>query len=298
MNILIIGASGFIGSHCFDYFAPSHRVSGVDAVESVSRKITIDKGFVKTKELIAQNRFDAVINCAGSSNIQRSFIHPEQDYELNTQLVKQVLDTIRNHSPSTKLINLSSAAVYGNPTSLPIKETDSPSPLSPYGQHKLEAENSIQRYFNEEGIMGLSLRIFSAYGVGLKRQFFHDLSQKFLHAPAEAVLFGTGKESRDFIYISDICNAIECLLLNASFNGGVYNLASGHESLIEQTAREYAQVFGFKGKIVFSNEQQQGYPINWRADISKIKSTGFQPKVSINEGMELYAKWFKSNCTT
>lgn len=297
MKILVLGASGFLGKACLSFFSRKHSVIGIDRLIFENSTVLFDSDFTVTNFQIKQQKFDAIINCAGSSNIQHSFIYPEHDYELNTQLVKQILNSLLNHSPATKLINLSSAAVYGNTNSLPVKENDLPSPLSPYGQHKLEAENIIQRYFSGNGIMGLSLRIFSAYGVGLKRQFFHDLSQKFLHSSSEVVLFGTGKESRDFIYISDICNAIECLLLNADFNGGVYNLASGCESFIDETAIEYAKVFGFKGQIMFSNEQQRGYPINWHADISKIKSTGFQPKVSINLGMDLYAKWFKSNFT-
>lgn len=293
MRVLIIGASGFIGNASYETFARTAETFGTDFVNNTDHAVYIDSDFSITQKLIADKQPELIINCAGSSNIQRSFEKPEEDYQLNTALVAKLLDVIRIHSPESKFINLSSAAVYGNPEKLPVKENDPPAPLSPYGKNKLLSEQLIREKFQSFGIQGLSVRIFSAYGIGLKRQFFYDLSTKFIQHPDQVSLFGNGKESRDFIYVRDIVNAFSLLYKHAAFDGSVINLASGQQSFIQETAEAYAQLFNYKGEITFNGQQIAGYPINWQADIHKIESIGFRPEISLTEGMELYAQWIK-----
>ncbi len=290
-KILVVGAAGFIGNACYHSLADAHDVTGADTVTAVGLT-TLGSGD-ELAILIKNGRFDAIVNCAGSSNIQQSFTDPVRDYDLNARLVQQLLDAILCTDPRTRLINLSSAAVYGNPDALPVAESALPQPLSPYGRHKLEAERFVADYFTRHGIGGLSLRIFSAYGEGLRRQFFYDLSQKLASNSATVTLFGTGRESRDFIHITDIVSAIDTLLQNATFDGSVYNLASGRESFIDETAYAYARMAGFTGDILFSNQVLDGYPTNWRADISKLSALGFEPKIPLEEGMQRYAGWVK-----
>jgi len=296
-KVLVIGASGFIGSNCYSAFKATFDTTGVDVYPGADGVIQVSD-FSETAVLLTEKNFDVVVNCAGSSNVQNSFANPHRDFELNTALVERLLTTIKVASPATRFINLSSAAVYGNPGKLPISETDAPAPLSPYGEHKLQAEQLVQRFFTSEGIKGLSLRIFSAYGVGLRRQFFFDLSQKFTQHPHAVTLYGSGHESRDFVYISDIVAALRCLINNATFDGGTYNLGSGTEAIIGETAHTYADIFGYKGQLLFSNTALAGYPVNWRADITKLRALGFEPAVSLQEGMTLYANWIKRKLAT
>jgi len=290
MKILIIGAAGFIGEACVHYFSKKNETTGFDCVGQRSKNMVIDKDFMPLHQLVSQ-KFDAIINCAGSSDISDSFVNTGKDFQLNVLFIQQILESIKTTSPLTKIINLSSAAVYGNPKHLPIKEESLLLPCSPYGFHKLLSEQIMREYAKFNNLKTLSLRIFSAYGPGLKRQFFYDLYNKFRSRESEIELSGTGYESRDFIFILDIMQAIDVLLKNAQFNGEVYNIACQEETFIEAAAMLFANICGYTGKIKFSQEQLKGYPLNWKADISKLKSLGFSAETKLEEGLTLYYKW-------
>lgn len=294
MKVLIIGATGFIGNAALDFFSEKYSVTGVDVIGNPKKNIIQASRFEITQQLILNNKFDVIINCAGSSNVSQSFVDPISDFQLNTLLVQNILSSLKETSPKTKFINLSSAAVYGNPKSFPIKETDQTNPLSPYGLHKLLSEQLIDNYCKFYGIKGLSIRIFSAYGKGLKRQFFYDLFSKFKSNDEGIDLIGTGNESRDFIYITDIVHAFEILTHNAAFNGEVYNLAGEEESFIRQTAHLFSKICGYNGEIKFTQKQFEGYPLNWKADVSKLNSLGFSRKIELEEGLKLYFDWVKN----
>jgi UDP-glucose 4-epimerase len=295
MKILVLGASGFIGNACYNFFSKNNAVTGIDLVDKHGNNLIIDEDTVLTRKLIEEKQFDAVVNCAGSANIQNSFVSPENDFQSNTAYVESILTAIKEKSPATKFINISSAAVYGNPDRLPISEEAAPSPLSPYGTHKLLSEHLVTDYHKLFNVNALSVRIFSAYGNGLKQQFFFDLYSKFKSNSNGVMLFGTGKESRDFIFISDIVAAFDLLIEKGEFNGSVYNLASGTETFIGEAANLFANIINYKGKISFNNQQLSGYPLNWRADISKLNKLGFSTRISLKEGLSNYANWLKTN---
>lgn len=293
MKILILGASGFIGHFCLRSFSATCQVTGIDT-QSGTDGILPDADFSLTLKEIATASYDLVLNCAGSSNVLQSFQDPKRDFELNTMLVQKILKAIHDHSPHTKFINISSAAVYGNPKALPIKETDELEPLSPYGSHKKMSEKFITDYCGLHHLKGLSVRIFSAYGEGLKRQFFYDLYTKFKANADYIELAGTGNESRDFICVSDIAEALQVLAREATFEGEVYNLASGEESFIAPTAQLFAKICGYNGEIRFNQKQFEGYPLNWKADITRLRQLGFEPKTGLEAGLKHYVHYLKT----
>ena len=295
MKILITGASGFIGKACMNYFSQNHDVIGVDYYNNGSENIHIETDFSVTKGLIEKTCPDIIINCAGTSNIQESFSNTLKDFSSNTAFVQLVLDTIKSKSPETKFVQLSSAAVYGNVVNLPINEDALPNPISPYGFHKLLSEKLVSHYHKLFKINTVSVRIFSAYGDGLRRQFIFDLYSKFASNSKAISLFGTGNESRDFIHISDIIRALDIIIKNAQFEGEVYNLASGQESFINSTSALFAEICNYSGEINFVNSAIDGYPINWRADISKLAKLGFKPQMNLDEGLKKYYTWIKDN---
>lgn len=295
MKILITGALGFIGGAALDHFSEEHQVTGIDLSVHAAKNIIAHQEFSQTKALIKAKQFDVIINCAGSSNVSQSFHTPENDFNLNTVLVQNILCTLQESSPNTKFLQLSSAAVYGNPEALPVKELDRTKPLSPYGKHKLLSEQLVTSYSDFFGIRGLSVRIFSAYGPGLRRQFFSDLFTKFESDKQQILLSGTGEETRDFILINDIIKAFDVIIKNASFNGEIYNLASETDIKIRDAAGLFANICGYNGKICFTQKQLEGYPLNWKADMQKLSALGFKPSTTIEQGLQLYFNWIKSH---
>lgn len=293
MKVLIIGASGFIGRACFSNFSRVSETIGFSR-SGLSHNNFIVGATPEILPALVKQKFDVIINCVGSSNIQDSFLNSSADFESNVSFTQYVLDLIKNLSKETKFINLSSAAVYGNPAKLPVTETTPLSPLSPYGFHKLLSEDIVARYTAFFGLNALSVRIFSAYGPGLNRQLFHDLYTKFTAGHKTIELVGTGKESRDFIFISDITSALEVLINKAAFRGETYNLGSQQESFIQPTAQLFADICNFKGDITFNQQQFKGYPNNWKADIAKLSSLGYSPKIPLKEGLSKYFNWLKT----
>ena len=205
MKILVIGSKGFIGSHCVDYFSQNHEVWGCDVVLDYNTPcyISIDSVDSDFLEIFQSHYFDVCINCSGAANVPFSLEKPFNDFKLNTLNVFKLLEAIRLHAPECKFITMSSAAVYGNPEALPIVENKKRMPVSPYGFHKVMAEMICEEYSRFWGVKTCCLRIFSAYGPRLKKQLFWDLYHK-IKDQEEPTLWGTGRESRDFIYISDI----------------------------------------------------------------------------------------------
>jgi UDP-glucose 4-epimerase len=296
MKILIIGSKGFIGFHAMEYFKKQNfTVLGCDVVTDYTSKdyYQIDATNSDYHTLFEKHEFDACINCSGAASVPLSLEFPLKDFNLNTVNVFKILEAIRTYQPKCKFVNLSSAAVYGNPTQLPISENVVLQPLSPYGIHKLQAEQIGKEFHDFYAIQTCSLRIFSAYGNGLKKQLFWDLYQKFLNADA-IELYGTGKESRDFIHVDDIVRAIHLVLEKSTFSGEAINIANGEEFTIEYVAELFRRNFKAQKSISFNNHVKQGDPLNWRADISKLESIGYQQTVSLEEGIQRYIHWINS----
>jgi dTDP-glucose 4,6-dehydratase/UDP-glucose 4-epimerase len=298
MKILIIGSRGFIGHHLFSYFSEKdNEVWGTDVVDDYINKeryFLIDASNSDYGSVFQSTEFDLCVNCSGAANVPESLKNPLRDYYLNTVNVFKMLESIRKFQPACKFINLSSAAVYGNPKQMPVKEDARPAPLSPYGFHKLQAEQICKEFYDFYDIRTCSLRIFSVYGPGLKKQLFWDLYNKAKKGVPFS-LFGTGNESRDFIYILDLVKAIELVAGLSAFNADVINVANGKEIMIKNIASFFFGLFDHEIRYSFSGETREGDPVNWVADISKLISYGYRPSFTIENGLEKYYEWITVN---
>lgn len=275
------------------FFSLRYNVTGCDVIEIVEPcYISISSISNNFNQLFSENSFDYCINAAGSAHVNYSFQYPEKDFELNVSLVINLLGAIKNHSPNCKFINFSSAAVYGNPLKLPVSEDAPTMPLSPYGYHKLLSEKLLYEYYKFFGLKTCSLRVFSAYGERLKKQLFWDLSTQMKNSES-LKLYGTGFESRDFIYINDLIRILDIILQKAEFKGEVYNVANGEEIFIKDAVSLFLKEMDWKGKVIFSGEEKTGDPKNWKADIKRIQKFGYKRNYSFEQGIKRYCKWLK-----
>jgi dTDP-glucose 4,6-dehydratase/UDP-glucose 4-epimerase len=203
-----------------------------------------------------------------------------------------LLHQIQKNQPNCRFLNFSSAAVYGNPVSLPVKEEMISTPLSPYGFHKILSENICNEFYKLYGVETLSLRVFSAFGPGLCKQLFWDIAIKS-NESAVVKLFGTGEESRDFIYIDDLVLAVEKTILHAQFTGGAINVSGGKEITVRYAAETFLQHYKPAAELVFSGVKKTGDPKHWKADISKLNSLGFESHIPFEEGVIRYCDWLR-----
>jgi|SRR6185503_2492799 len=296
MKILIIGSKGFIGSHANRFFSAENEVWGADVVADDKDKQYYRLNPVNTnfEAIFLEKAFDLCINASGNGSVPVSINSPVFDFELNVTNTIKLLDAIRVHNPKCKYINISSAAVYGNPPGIPVTEDMPLLPLSPYGWHKLYSEQVSREYYYLYNLQTINLRLFSVYGEYLRKQLFWDIYQKCLRS-SHIELFGSGNESRDFIYIADLMEAIDCIVKRGLFNGEAVNIASGTETTIRSAAEIFCRQIDENISVKFNKIVKPGDPLNWRADISMVKSFGFEPKTQINEGLSNTAKWLKEN---
>jgi UDP-glucose 4-epimerase len=299
VQILILGSEGFIGSHLVSYFSQKGwQVYGADLMEVGTQHYhysKISRLSPEFDELLALTSFDVCINAAGSGNVPYSMTHPVSDFEANSLDTLRILDGLRRHQPQCRYLHISSAAVFGNPQQLPVRENDRKEPMSPYGWHKLISEKICREYTQVYKLHTVIVRPFSVFGPRLKKQLIWDLSQKIKRATPGAIveLWGTGSESRDFIYITSLAEAFYCIINKALFEAEEYNIASGEETSIKTAAELVVEQFNKPVRLQFNQQVRAGDPQNWKADISRLKALGFSNTVSFEQGIKQTVEWLK-----
>jgi UDP-glucose 4-epimerase len=212
-------------------------------------------------------------------------------YENMVTLSMHILESVRSASPDTHVVFLSSAAVYGKPKHLPVREDTELAPISPYGTFKSMTELLVNEYRQNFGISGTSVRIFSAYGERLCKQVLWDLCCRATEEHGEILTVrGNPCDSRDFIHASDVARAIE-LVAYRRLND-VVNLGSGRETEIQKIAWIIRDILSPTKEVVFTGSELQGYPARWCADMNRLASQGFLPMMTLDRGLENYCLWF------
>ncbi|MDR3400919.1 MAG: NAD-dependent epimerase/dehydratase family protein [Chthoniobacter sp.] len=296
-TVIVTGVAGFLGRYVARQFATQGwRVIGFDEVPPENFRIA-DVEYVRLQlpgaaleETLRTLAPDACVHCAGRASVGLSMEEPTADFRGNTLLVFELLDALRRHAPRCRFLLLSSAAVYGNPSSLPVTEQHTVRPLSPYGYHKRQAELLCEEFSRIYALPTACARIFSAYGPGLRRQVVWDICEKVL-TTGKLALKGTGTESRDFIHAADIAHGLHLLAAKAPCDSEIYNLASGREVTIAQLAATLLSSLGSQVQPSFDGHASPGDPLHWRADISRIAALGFSPATPLEQGLHTVATW-------
>ena len=295
-KVFVTGSKGFIGAHLakffhvngYEVYGCSRNGQGNEPWQTLALDLLYDEDVVSALNEIQPS---LILHCAGVADVGRSVRQPELDFCNNVGATHNLLFGLyKLKMTNLKVVFLSSAGVYGNPNTLPITEMASLNPLSPYALHKVMCEN-ICHYFTQNYQMNIKIaRIFSAYGEGLHKQIFWDMYRK-IQKTGQLDMFGTGDESRDYIYIDYLVQAIY-LISTCESQYTVYNVANGVETTIRQAAETFANVCGLShDKVHFLGTEREGNPKNWRADISRIQSLGYRRKIDFVKGLQNYKSW-------
>lgn len=279
---LVTGHNGFLGAHA------SVALSADGWLVVGAGRPDLDIPSAAFDALLRERRPALVVHCAGPSSVSVAEDNPTADRQGSVEVVAALLDRLAA-LPETRLVLVSSAAVYGDPTALPVTDDAGIVPISAYGRHRAECEWIAAR----SGAPLAVARVFSAYGEGLERQVWWDIARRARRGKPVA-LQGTGAESRDFVHGEDVGRALACIASRAQFLGETYNVGTGTETRIDALANSLVAALGSDSEVTFSGHGRRGDPLRWRADISHIRSIGFEPHIPIDEGISRYATWVQS----
>ncbi|MBS3926345.1 MAG: NAD-dependent epimerase/dehydratase family protein [Nitrosarchaeum sp.] len=286
MNILVTGGGGFIGRHLVEKICKNHNItiydnlsnSSLEKISFLLDKVNFINGDVLDFEKILENskNFDVVIHLAAKSDVTESIIHPDDTINVNLNGTKNVLRCCVQNKIK-KIIFASSAAVYGDHDDI-ISEKSITKPLSPYGKSKLDAENEIIRYGKENNLQYCMLRIFNVYGKGQNDNYAGVITRflKNISDNKPLVIYGDGKQTRDFVSVYDVVDAFECAIL--SKDSETYNIASGNSISINELVDIILDSYEKKIETIY-REQKKGDIKNSAVDVTFAKnSLGFVAK--------------------
>jgi UDP-glucose 4-epimerase len=296
-SILITGGSGFIGSHLLkELISLGANVMVYDISPTQISTINTKYSYVQ-KDLSCidwdaeVSSYDVIFHLAGSAFVTYSVEKPDVDFDTNLLVSFKLLDALRINRWKGTLIFPSSAAVYGNPVLIPITEDTPTIPISPYGVAKLAIERYIDVYCRLYGLKAASVRPFSVYGPGQQKLVIYDMIQKILNSPDEIEIYGNGSQTRDFLFISDLIEALLLVVEKGALRGEVYNVASGQERSILNVVDTICRLLEIHPNYLFSGSVRPGEPERWSVDIGKLKQLGFSPKVIFEEGISDVIQW-------
>lgn len=299
-KVLVLGGLGFVGRHLCRTMGsneavvyaighgsiPPNEIRAWGIHHWVDSSISLDALAKNFKNI----QFDSVIHCAGSGAVSLSYHQPLEDYHRSVTTVFAGLEFVRTtQTKETRFVLASSAAVYGDQNTF-LTEDSALKPISPYGLHKQAAENICEEYAQYFGVKCSLVRLFSVYGVGLKKQLLWDAANKFKRG--DSSFFGTGNEMRDWIDVEDAAQLLVHAALNNQANFEIYNgsnqTASTSEVLTLLTKHLNVGLAPVFNNIVHTGNPKSLIGSNERA----IKLLGWKPSISITDGLASYAKWF------
>lgn len=313
--MVVTGGAGFIGSHLVErLLSEGHHVVAVDSFEdyyprrykdaNVTAALECDRYELIEENLLALGESvaaecrldellrgaDCVVHLAAQAGVRASWGQSFRIYSDNNVLATQmVLESCRRASVP-KIVYASSSSVYGDTDDLPMHEQANCRPVSPYGVTKLAGEQLCRLYWKNHGLPTVALRFFTVYGPRQRPDMaFH----KFLAAMTEGrplELYGTGSQTRDFTFVSDIVEGI--VLAMTGRDGAVYNLGGGSRVSLLEAIRTLETVSGMDAQIAGEASQAGDVRHTW-ADLTLAgEELGYAPKVGLAEGLGREAEWF------
>ncbi len=311
-KIIVTGVAGFIGSHLTetllqqgeevigidefnDYYDPILKYKNIAHLNGVPgfRLIEADIQFLDWHKLLED--VDVVYHQAAQAGVRASWGKGFASYtQRNINATQILLEAAKDAKNLKRLVFASSSSVYGDAETLPTHEGICPQPVSPYGITKLAGEFLCTLYYKNFGVPCVSLRYFTVYGPRQRPDMaFHKFFKSILQDEGIPI-YGDGQQTREFTYVSDIIAANLAAAIAPQALGEIFNIGGGSRVVLAEVLDTIEQIVG---KPIKRNhiEKAMGDARHTAADISKAqKLLGYQPQVSLTEGLTQEWQWIKS----
>ena len=296
-EVVVTGAAGFIGSNlCRVLLEQGAKVTGFDNLYSGKMdfiKDPIDNGLnfvhgdIRDQQAIEKStkKCKFIFHLAAQTSVPFSMEKPKEDCEINVVGTLNVLEAAKK--AGARMIFASSCAVYGNPEIRPTPETHRTQPIAFYGLTKLLGENYCRFYHETYNTEIVILRIFNVYGPNCHGAIY-DFLNKLRKNPSKLEVLGTGKQSRDFVYVSDMVDALLKAASTPKAAGQEFNIGTGTTTSVTEIAKMLIELLGLdteiylKGGIAWAGDMDITL-----ADNSKAKSVLlWEPQIALKEGLK------------
>jgi UDP-glucose 4-epimerase len=291
-RVIVTGASGFIGQALTRHLASTgQHVLAIDRnAAAVPGVPSIELDVAERGALLAHVAEGATIyHLAASADVAASVRDPRHDLTHTFAAMFEVLEAAR--ARHCRVIFPSTASVFDTGEPLPLVERAFPRPTSPYAAAKLSGEAYCYAYHRSYGVDVRVARLFSVYGVGMRRFAIHDLIRKIQRNPLELEVLGDGTQVRDYLYIDDAVRGL-VTVAERGCPGHDYNVASGEPVRLLDLARSIASHMGVPNiRIVPTGRTFAGDTHRWYADVGRMRALGFAPTVTLDEGLRRTIAW-------
>jgi len=300
---IVTGGAGFIGSHIVEALAEAHEVVVIDNfssgkqenLDTISGNVSCIRGSVTDPALLGDvfRGAEGIFHLAAIASVARSVDDPVATHETNLTGTLNVLVAARD-SGVKKIVFSSSSSVYGDEPTLPKREDMPPSPLSPYAVSKLASEQYCTVFSELFGVKTVSLRYFNVFGPRQDpKGEYAAVIPKFIARLLDnkpPLIFGDGKQTRDFVYVKDVARAN--LLAMESSATGIFNIGSGERTDLNTLAGRIAGIMAVSRPPVY-RKPRSGDIRDSVSDITAAgKSFGFRTCHSLDQGLSETIRWF------
>ena len=294
--VLVTGGAGFVGSHIAEALAPDNTVRVLDNLSdgtrsNVPEEASVIEGDVRDQATVDEAMADADLcfHEAGMVSVDRSIEAPEECHAVNASATVSLLEAARR--ADARLVFASSVAIYGQPTSVPISESDPKEPTSPYGIDKLASDHYVRAYADLYDLPTVALRYLNIYGPRQSAGDYGGVISIFLDRAQRGeplVIDGDGSQTRDFVHVSDIVDA-NLRAATTDATGESFNIGTGSSVSIRELAELVVEVTGSDSEIVHG-DPRPGDVAESRADLGKARrELGYEPETDLADGLAALA---------
>ena len=308
-RLLVAGAAGFIGSN----FVRHVRRTRPKVEVTVLDKLTYAGNLANLVEFEGQAGYrfvhgdicdqdivnslaaqaDAIVNFAAETHVDRSLMDPFAFIETDVRGTAVLCEAARNFGHEVFLL-VSTDEVYGDVPEGRSTETDAFRPRSPYSASKAGGEHIARAYAESFGLPLLVTRGSNNYG---PHQYPEKLIPVLITNAIDDMplpLYNDGSAVRDYIFVEDHCRAIDQVLHEAP-TGGVYNVGTGVETAGVQVAEAVLEIMGKPTSLIEFVADRPGHDYRYALDISRITALGWEPQVTLGEGLERTVRWYQDH---